>query len=131
MNKKLLGGTIPNPHVINNHDDSFIGIDSVGCLLITEDKKSIWCGSVLSNDTDMYNSGTTIQVVAGLLSHIIYALKHPSEGILFPEKCNTKEILKVAKPLLGDYFLDFVDYKPVSLQYVDLVRTKKQFDDQY
>lgn len=129
--KKYLGGNIPNPHVINNYEDKFTSVDRVGCLLVTEDKKSIWCGSILSNDCDDWNSPTTVQVVAGVLSHLIYALKHPDQGCLFPENCDTPEILKVAKPLLGEYFLDFVDYKPKSLNFVDLQRTREEFDSQY
>ena len=131
LNSKMMGGTIPNPHVVNNYDDKIKGIDRVGGLLLTRKGKAVWAGSMADNTCDEYTSGTLIQVVAGVLSGLSYMIENPQEGILFPEDLDHEYILKKAKPYLGTCKCEFVNYKPKSIQFMDLKRSKQDFDKQF
>jgi homospermidine synthase len=122
--------SLNNSHVANNYDDNFKGIDRVGCLVCTKNK-SVWCGSILSNDDIKYNSGTTQQVSSAVLSCLAYLLNKPDKEILFPEQIDENFIMSLAMPYLGEIYCDFVDYHPKSLQFKDMQRTKKQFDEQF
>jgi homospermidine synthase len=133
MNKNLIGGTFPknSTHILNNYDDKFVGIDRVGALILTKDKRAVWCGSMLSN-TEKHiglHSGTTAQVAVGVLSFIQWMLEpnNKNKGANFPEVCDEKYILDRIKKYYG-FFCDFVDYKPKSLQFEDLRKTKQDFD---
>lgn len=118
-------------HVINNLDDKFYGVDKVGALILTKDK-ALWIGSILDNKNVGYANGTVQQVSASMLACLTYMLEKPNKGIIFPEQIDNHEyVLNLAKPYLGQFFCDFVDYKPKSLQFNDMLRTKEQFDAQY
>lgn len=128
---KIMNKSVPNPHVLNNYQDKFTSIDKVGALIISEDFPTVWCGSILNSNFDEFNSATTNQVVAGVMSHLSYIIENPNLGVIFPEHCDTDYIMNRAVPLLGKFFLNFVDYKPKSFNYVDLMRSKKDFDKQF
>jgi homospermidine synthase len=118
-------------HVVNNLDDKFYGVDKVGALILSNDK-ALWCGSILDNKETKWSNGTVQQVSASVLSCLNYLLENPYLGILFPEAIDDYEyILNLSRPYLGEVFCDFVDYKPKSLQFEDMLRTKEQFDAQY
>lgn len=136
INKKNIGDDLPSnkTHVINNYDDhDFYGIDAVGCLLVTQDKRSVWCGSILDNVmSDKYSSGTLQQVAMGVISGLAHIIqKNANQKIIFPEAMDHEFILKMVKPYLGEYYCDFVDYAPSSNQWKDIVRSKADFDKQF
>ena len=118
-------------HVINNLDDKFYGVDKVGALILTKDGKALWIGSILDNKDTKWSNGTVQQVSASVLSCLSYMMEHPNMGIIFPEALDETYILNLSKPFLGEVFCDFVDYKPKSLQFEDMLRTKEEFDKQY
>ena len=132
--ENLIGGTFPKgyTHVLNNLDDKFKGIDRVGSLIITKNKTCVWAGSMLSN-TEKHiglHSGTTAQVAVSVLSFMHWILDNPKKGANFPEVCDERYIYDRIKPYYG-FYIDFVDYKPSSLQFEDLRRTKEEFDKQF
>jgi homospermidine synthase len=105
--------TLDQTHDVN-------GYDNVGALLVfdnnpftntdTSDNSNIfcwWCGSIMSNEYvqnelhDNYFLPTTIQVIAGVLSSLSYALENPNEGILFCEALDDKFIINKTKKYLG------------------------------
>jgi homospermidine synthase len=131
LDKKYIGGTPPNPHTLNNYDDTFKGVDIVGALVMT-DKKSVWAGSILSNEDKHIglNSATTAQVAIGVLSCLRYMVEFKNESGIFPEYVPEDYILNLAKPFFG-YHIGLVDYKPTSFQFEDLQRSKKQFNEQF
>ncbi len=133
-NKKFIGNTIPanECHVINNYDDKFESVDYVGALIITKKKEAVWAGSLLSNKEPHIggHSATTSQVAVSVLSFLSWMLDHPKKGALFPESVDENYFLQKIKPYFN-YHIEFVNYKPKSLQFKDLRRTKEQFDKQY
>jgi homospermidine synthase len=118
-------------HILNNIDDRFKGIDRVGALLLTKDKKAVWVGSMLDNSNTPTSNGTLIQVSTSILSALRWMVDNPTMGIVFPEVLDEEYIIKLAAPYLGQVFCDFVDYKPDNLQFGSLQRTKEQFENQY
>lgn len=96
-------------------NDIVSGADELGVLLLGgHEIPSWWTGSVLDIDQARRlvpnQSATTVQVAIGALSAIIYALRHPHEGVRFPEQLDTEEILKIAKPFLGTWISEPVSW---------------------
>lgn len=114
-------------HVVNNYEDDFTGIDRIGCLLVTKNKTSIWCGSILSNDDTKLYSGTLIQVMVGVLCGLSWILENPDKGLIFPEVIDEDYIMKLGGKYLN-VFCNFVPYKPKSNQYTDLQKTEIEFN---
>jgi homospermidine synthase len=100
--------TLDQTYVVN-------GYDNIGALLVfdnnpfTDDKNIFcwWSGTIMNNEYvrnelhDNYFLPTTIQVIAGVLSSLSYALENPNQGILFCEELNYKYIIKKTKKYLG------------------------------
>jgi homospermidine synthase len=107
-----------NSKVMNVHDEKLEGYDNVGaCFLLEEnpvtgEKKpwAFWTGSILDTNytqhvlKDPYFGPTPIQVMAGLLSAISYAIEHPTQGMLFSEDIPESYIIKRAKKYLGKLY---------------------------
>jgi len=67
-------------------------------------------------------------VANGVLSAIRHLVEYSNSDIVFPESIDEEFILNLATLYLGEVFCNFVDYKPTSLQFNDLAKTKEQFD---
>ncbi|MEP0519710.1 MAG: saccharopine dehydrogenase NADP-binding domain-containing protein [Hyphomicrobiales bacterium] len=89
------------------------GVDSLGVMAFRENTSEVvWYGSEVS--TEVANSFTTcnatsLQVIAGLISSIIYVIQNPREGLLEPEDLDTDFILDIATPYLGHVYSQAVD----------------------
>lgn len=105
------------------------GVDELGVLLIgdfgtdnTTDKKrnAYWYGSRLSLEEARalvpYNGATTLQVTAGILGAMIYAIKNPSLGIISAEDIPHEDVLGIADHYLGKVFGVFTDWTSLSLR---------------
>jgi homospermidine synthase len=104
-----------NWKVLNVYEDGISGYDNVGALFILEenpitgDKKpwGWWSGSMLHTDytkrvlKDPYFGPTTIQVMAGVLSHLAWALKNPNKGKIYSDAVDSNFILSMMKKYLG------------------------------
>lgn len=111
-------GWIPQEHrtVITSEIES--GIDALGVLLMGHSGKSYWYGSFLSVEEARqlapHNNATSLQVVAGILSAIEWALKSPAQGIVEPDEMPYDQILKSAHPYLGKVFGKQIDWTPLQ-----------------
>lgn len=89
------------------------GIDSLGVMAFRNNTSEIvWYGSEVSNE--MANAFTTcnatsLQVIAGLISSMLYVIQHPREGLLEPEDLDTDFILDIATPYLGHVHSQVID----------------------
>ena len=104
-----------NWKVLNMYEDNLVGTDNVGALFILEENPLTheakpwgwWSGSILNTDytknilQDQYFGPTVIQVMAGLLSGLAWALKNPNEGMVTTEVMDNKFILNLVKKYLG------------------------------
>jgi len=66
-------------------------------------KNAYWYGSRLTNEaTKILCPHTSLQTVAGVLSGVIWAMRHPQAGIVDPEEMDFREVLDLANPYLGE-----------------------------
>jgi len=90
---------------IMNSDTGYGGVDALGILLMGHALNAYWYGSILSLDearrTVPFNTATSLQVAAGVLSGVAWAIENPHEGILEAEQMDYARILELAKPYLG------------------------------
>ena len=110
------------------NDDIIDGIDELGCLLLGHDFKGWWIGSLLdiheSRRLVPNQNATTLQVAISVIAAVKYMLKHKQKGICLPDDIDHKEILSVAKPYLGTFVSQPVDWSPLQ-------RTHRYFEKNY
>lgn len=95
-------------------DDIVFGAEELGVLLLGgQEIAAWWTGSVLDIDETRRlvhgQSATTLQVAISAVAAVIYALRHPEEGVCFPEQIDTEQILDIAMPYLGTWVSRPVD----------------------
>lgn len=105
------------------------GVDSVGALLFFHGsglckKPCYWAGTVVDNaaarEISPEINATTAQVAAGVLSAVAHGLRHPRQGVVFPEALDSAAALKLGAPLLGTLRFDWVPWEPASANFCDL-----------
>ena len=94
------------------------GRDELGCLLMGHEYKSWWIGSLLDiHETRKLNpdqNATTLQVAASVMSAVLWMIKNPSQGVCVPDDLPHREILGYAKPYLGPFISQPVDWSPLK-----------------
>jgi len=99
-------------------DDIVTGRDELGCLLMGHDFKSWWIGSLLDiHETRKLvpnQNATTLQVAASLLAAVFWMIKNPKKGVNLPDALPHEEILRDAKPYLGPYYNQAVNWSPLD-----------------
>lgn len=99
-------------------DEIAEGTDELGVLLMGNSKGAYWFGSTLSIESARelvpHNNATSLQVVAGLMSAIIWAIRHPDKGLVEPEELDYDEILQNALPYLGTLGGYYTDWTPLQ-----------------
>ncbi|KTD60446.1 homospermidine synthase [Legionella santicrucis] len=99
-------------------DEIVEGVDELGVLLMGNSKGAYWFGSTLSieaaREIVSHNNATSLQVVAGLLSGIIWAIQHPNKGLVEPDELDYDEILQIALPYLGAVGGYYTDWTPLQ-----------------
>lgn len=99
-------------------DDIVSGQDILGCLLMGHDYKSWWIGSMLdiheSRRLVPHRNATTLQVACSVLSAVLWMIENPNEGVCLPDQLPYEFILKHAKPYLGSFISEPVDWTPLK-----------------
>ena len=94
------------------------GTDELGVLLMGNKKGAYWYGSHLSiheaKKIANYNNATSLQVAAGVLSGMIWAIENPERGIIEPEDMDHEYILSLASPYLGKVGGYYTDWTPLQ-----------------
>ena len=94
------------------------GVDAVGVLLMGHKKNAYWYGSVLSIDEARklapHNNATTLQVVAGVISGMVWAMQNPTSGIIEAEELDHRAIMEIARPYLGQMLGEYTDWTPLK-----------------
>jgi len=97
-------------------DEIVSGIDELGVLLIGSKKGVYWFGSRLdiheARKLAPYNSATSLQVAAGVVSGIVWAMRHPKSGIVEAEEMDFREVLDIAGPYWGELIGEYSDWNP-------------------
>lgn len=110
-------GWIPQDERIVISDEIRSGVDTLGVLLMGHGNKSYWYGSSLSIEEARqiapHNNATSLQVIAGIISAIAWALRFPNRGIIEPDEMPYRDILATARPYLGRVFGEYTDWTPL------------------
>ena len=93
------------------------GGNELGVLVLGR-KFGYWYGSRLglfpARTLAPDNSATSLQVVAGVLAGVIWALENPAAGIVEAEDMDFRRVLELASPYLGQLEGLFTDWRPAS-----------------
>ena len=94
------------------------GVDELGVLLMGHAKNAYWYGSRLSIDEARrlapYNNATGLQVVAGVLGAMVWAIKNPNSGVMDSEEMDHEVVMSVARPYLGEMLGVYTDWTPIQ-----------------
>lgn len=98
-------------------DEITEGMDELGVLLMGNARGAYWYGSRLTiqeaRQLAPHNSATSLQVVAGVLGGMVWAMKNPRAGIVEPDDIDYEMVLKIAKPYLGELVGVYSDWTPL------------------
>ena len=99
-------------------DDIMSGIDELGALLMGHAKVAYWYGSQLNvekaRELAPFNNATTLQVGAGVLGAVIWAIENPLKGICDPDDLDFQRVLEIANPYLGKVVGAYGDWTPLK-----------------
>lgn len=105
-------------------DDVATGVDELGVLLMGHDKGAYWFGSTLSieeaRSIAAYNNATSMQVVAGIISAMMWAIENPNQGVIEPEEIDHRYIMNIALPYLGKVSGHYTDWTPLQNRTLNL-----------
>lgn len=114
-------------------DDIVSGSSSVGALLMGP-MGCWWTGSVLDIEQTRNllhgHNATVLQVAAGVLAAVLWAMEHPQRGFCFPEDLPHNFALSVAKPYLGTWVSNETDWTPEQ-NASSLLPNEPAFDKKY
>lgn len=106
----------PKHRILN--DEIIGGHDELGCLIMGHDLNAWWTGSILDIEEARklapHQNATTVQVAIGVVSALIYMIRQPGLGVCLPDQLDHEEILKIAKPYLGEFVSCHVDWDPLK-----------------
>lgn len=98
-------------------DEIVDGEDELGVLLMGHAKCAYWYGSRLSiheaRRLAPFNSATSLQVVAGVLAGMVWALQNPKSGVVEPDDIDHDVVLEIARPYLGELVGVYSDWTPL------------------
>ncbi|MDO9065322.1 MAG: saccharopine dehydrogenase C-terminal domain-containing protein [Sulfuricella sp.] len=98
-------------------DEIAAGMDELGVLLMGSAKGVYWYGSRLSIEQARqlapYNNATSMQVAAGVLGGMVWALRNPRAGVVEPDDLDYEVVLEIAKPYLGEVVGVYGDWTPL------------------
>ena len=94
------------------------GVDELGVLLMGNPKGVYWYGSHLGIDearkSAPYNNATSLQVAAGVLAGVIWAIRNPGLGVIEPDDINHETMLEIARPYLGEVIGSYGEWTPLK-----------------
>jgi homospermidine synthase len=99
-------------------DEITEGSDELGALLLGHKKGAYWYGSKLSiseaRKLAPHNNATSLQVSAGVLGAVVWAMENPHVGIIDPEDMDYRRVLEIANPYLGKVVGKYSDWNPLQ-----------------
>jgi homospermidine synthase len=94
------------------------GMDELGVLLMGNPRGVYWYGSRLTiqqaRELVPYNNATSLQVAAGILGAMAWALRNPRAGVVEPDELDHEVVMEVASPYLGELAGVWGDWTPLK-----------------
>jgi homospermidine synthase len=123
------------PHKVFDESNSgpLSGSETMGATLISsrDDIPPRWFGSIVTCEQEReigsQSNPTTLQVAAGIISHLIMALEDPEKGLCMPHDFDSEKILEIAKPFLGTIIDTNLPFR-LPTSWKELLSTKEQMD---
>ena len=109
------------------------GSETMGATLISsrEDIPPRWYGSIVSCEQERKigckSNPTTLQVAAGIISHLLLSLKEPEKGLCMPHDFDSEKIIELAKPFLGTIVDTNLQFR-LPTSWGELISTKEDMD---
>jgi homospermidine synthase len=98
-------------------DEIYDGVDELGALIMGHPKGAYWYGSQLSIQEARrlapHNNATSLQVAAGVLGGLVWAIENPRRGIVDPDDLDYRRVLDIADPYLGNVVGVYSDWTPL------------------
>lgn len=98
-------------------DEITEGRDELGVLLMGHPRGVYWYGSRLSIAEARallpLNNATSLQVVAGILGAMAWALQNPNRGVVEPDFVDYRVVMAAASPYLGEVTGTWGDWTPL------------------
>jgi homospermidine synthase len=98
-------------------DEITSGMDELGVLLMGHPRGVYWFGSRLTIEQARalapFNNATSLQVVAGILGGMAWALRHPDAGLVEPDELDHRTVRETALPYLGEVVGVWGDWTPL------------------
>ena len=99
-------------------DEILAGVDELGVLLMGHPKGAYWFGSRLSHAEAKrlapYNSATVLQVTAGVMAGMAWAIENPAMGVVDPDELPFAEMIEWCRPYLGEVVGVYSDWTPLQ-----------------
>ena len=109
------------------------GSETMGATLISSRKDIMprWFGSIVTCEQEREigsnSNPTTLQVAAGIISHLLLALEEPERGLCMPHEFDSEKILQLAKPFLGTIVDINLPFR-LPTKWEELLSTKEEMD---
>jgi homospermidine synthase len=98
--------------------DIVTGMDELGVLLAGHARNAYWYGSQLTIEEARhhvpYANATSVQVAAGALAAVVWAIRNPRRGIVEPDELDYEDCLATATPYLGRLVGEFTAWTPLQ-----------------
>lgn len=99
-------------------DELVTGMDELGVLLMGHKKGAYWYGSQLTiEDTRRlapYQNATGLQVTAGVLGAMIWAMENPNCGVVEADDIDFERVMEIIEPYMGKMYGEYTDWTPLK-----------------
>jgi len=99
-------------------DEIESGMDELGVLVMGHKKGAYWYGSQLTIEETRrlapYQNATGMQVAAGALGGVIWAMENPHAGIVEADELDFKRIMGIVEPYMGKMVGKYTDWTPLK-----------------
>lgn len=106
----------PEKRIMRDEIDT--GVDELGVLLMGHPKCAYWLGSRLSTAAARkiapFNSATILQVTAGVMAGVVWAIENPRRGVVDPEALPFARMIELCRPYLGAVVGVYSDWTPLQ-----------------
>ena len=99
-------------------DEITSGMDELGVLLMGHKKGAYWYGSQLTIDQTRnlapYQNATGLQVTAGVLGGMIWAMENPKSGVVEADELDFERVMEIIEPYMGTMVGEYTDWTPLK-----------------
>lgn len=99
-------------------DEIVSGMDELGVLLMGHKKRAYWYGSQLTIEETRklvpYQNATGLQVTAGVLGAMVWAIENPQCGIVEADDIDFERVMEIIEPYMGTMTGMYTDWTPLK-----------------